>query len=328
MIANWVFAILLFLTCIIYYFTLPYLSVFSLLVPLLFIINLVFVLFWAIKRNRRLLLSLSTLLIAYIVFGSFYRSNKESETHLDSDIKIMTYNVWGFNKNEWIKEPNIGDKIIDFIAEEDPDILCLQEHSRIRYRQLQQYPYRSETPYSQPRTIQAIFSKFPIVSSGSLDLPNTINNVIYADLLIDSDTVRIYNIHLQSFNIVPSSETFSEEQSQKNYKRLVTTFEKQRQQVEIFDEHRASSPYRVIVTGDLNNTQFSSIYRILKGDLQDSFLEKGEKFGRTYNLFGFPLRIDYILAEPEFKILSHQNFDVKLSDHYPIVATVRIKSEE
>ncbi|UII78977.1 endonuclease/exonuclease/phosphatase family protein [Flagellimonas sp. CMM7] len=239
----------------------------------------------------------------------------------------MTYNTWGFNKNEWIKEPNIGDRIIEFIRKEDPDIVCIQEHSRIRYKQLSKYPYRSETPYSVPRSIQAIFSKYPIIGNGSLDLPETSNNIIYADILFKKDTLRVYNFHLQSFNIVPSSETFSEEESEKNYKRLVKTFKKQLEQAKIFSKHKKTSPYKNIVCGDMNNTQFSNVYRVLSKDLQDTFLEKGKGFGRTYSLLGFPIRIDYILADPAFEIISHQNYKEELSDHYPVMGTLRLKSD-
>jgi len=37
------------------------------------------------------------------------------------------------------------------------------------------------------------------------------------------------------------------------------------------------------------------------------------------------MRIDFIMADDYFEILEHQNYDVKLSDHYPIKATLKIK---
>ncbi len=328
---NILMAVLLLITCILSFLTVQIfslLSVLSLIVPFLFIINAMFVGYWLFRKKRKFLLSLIALLIGYLVFGSFYGIGNHNEESSTSDLKIMTYNTWGFNKNEWIKEPDIGNRIIEFIRKEDPDIICIQEHSRIRYKQLSQYPYRTETPRSVPkRTTQAIFSKYPIVGNGSLDLPETSNNIIYADILYKKDTLRVYNFHLQSFNIVPSSETFSEEESEKNYKRLVKTFKKQLDQAKIFVKHKETSPYRNIVCGDMNNTQFSNVYRVLRKDLQDTFLEKGKGFGRTYSLLGFPIRIDYTLADPAFEVISHQNYNEKLSDHYPVMATLRLKSD-
>ena len=315
------------------YFTfqvIPFLSVLSLFVPLLFALNLLFAGYWIYKRKKKFLLSLVTLIVGYFAFGSFYGMGNEPREATSSDLKIMTYNVRGFNRNGGIREPNIGDRIIDFIKKEDPDIICIQEHNRIRHRQLGQYPYRSETPYKAPgKTIQAIFSKYPIVGNGSLDLPDTANNVIYADIVLKNDTIRVYNLHLQSFRIIPSARTFSDgEQSEKNYKRLVSTFDKQLEQAMIFDSHLKKSPYTNIVCGDFNNTQFSNVYKIVKGDLNDTFLKKGAGFGRTYNLWKIPLRIDYILTDPAFEVVSHKNFDEKLSDHYPVMATLRLSSEQ
>lgn len=329
---NWGAALLLLIISVFSYLPfhpLALLAVLSLVVPLLIIANLLFMLFWLLKRNGRFLYSLVVLAMAYISFGSFYHFGGEGQSPLGTDLKLMTYNVWGFNKNEWIKMPNIGEDIVDFIKEQDPDILCIQEHSRERYRQLRHFPYRSETPYSAKRTVQAIFSKYPIIGQGSLDLPGTINNIIFADIVHGRDTLRVYNVHLQSFRIVPSTASFADgRRSERTYQRLVSTFTKQLEQAKIFRDHLDSSPYRTVVAGDFNNTQFSNIYKIIRGDLQDSFLKEGEGFGRTYKLFRLPIRIDYILADPRIQVIEHRNYDEKLSDHYPIMARLRLGSTQ
>lgn len=327
---NVFFAMLLIVTCFFSYQTtqiIPLFSVLSLVVPILFLANFLFFLYWLFKRNKKFLLSLFALLVGYLVFGSFYQIGGDIGEARSSDLKVLTYNVRGFNKYDWIADADIDDRIIKLIEKEAPDILCIQEHSRIKHKKLSQYPYRSETPNSVPRAIQAIFSKYPIVNHGSLELPDTTNNIIFADVEYQGDTIRIYNFHLQSFSIDPSTETFAEGESEKNYQRLVNTFSKQLDQAKIFVEHWNKSPYGNIVCGDMNNTQFSNVYRILKGKLQDTFLEKGKGFGRTYNLLGFPIRIDYILTDADFEVVSHENFNEKLSDHYPVMATLRLKSE-
>ena len=58
--------------------------------------------------------------------------------------------------------------------------------------------------------------------------------------------------------------------------------------------------YPSIITCDMNNTAYSWIYKKTKNDLQDTFLEAGQGFGKTYDLKGFPLRIDYILVDKKF----------------------------
>lgn len=287
--------------------------------------------YWLLRFKRRLLLSFTAILLGYMMFGPFFgfAGSDEPQEKGISDLKVMSYNVWGFNKNGWMEEPGVGDSIIGLVRKQDPDVFCIQEHSRIRYQQLRQYQYRSETPHTASRATQAIFSKYPIVGEGSLDLPDTQNNIIYADVLFQKDTIRVYNLHLQSFKIIPSTENFSDgEKSERTYRRLVDTFSKQMEQAEIFRLHFNKSPYKNIVCGDFNNTQFSNVYKIVKGDLQDTFLEEGSGFGRTYDLWKIPLRIDYILADQDFEILSHQNFDERLSDHYPVMATLRLNSHQ
>ena len=136
---------------------------------------------------------LLTLLIAYFIFGSFYALLNEAKEKSGDDLDIMTFNAWGFNRYGWIKEPDIAEKIIDFIKKEDPDILCIQEYNTNYTVKLKQFPHRSLTPYidAPRRTVQAIFSKYPIVSEGSLDLPNTTNNIIYADVLFEGDGLML-----------------------------------------------------------------------------------------------------------------------------------------
>src|SRR5690606_13880368 len=140
------------------------------------------------------------------------------------------------------------------------------------------------------------------------------------------DTLRVYNAHLQSFRIVPSTSSFADgRRTQRTYHRLVDTFTKQMEQARLFREHLEESPYINLIGGDFNNTQFSNIYKIVKGDMQDSFLEAGKGFGGTYRLFHLPIRIDYILADPRLRVMEHHNFDKRLSDHYPVMARLRLE---
>lgn len=83
------------------------------------------------------------------------------------------------------------------------------------------------------------------------------------------------------------------------------------------------SPYKTIIIGDFNNTAFSYIYKIVKGDrFQDAFLKVGNGFGQTFNLNYFPLRIDFMLIDPSLKIDSFQVFRVPYSDHFPIFGRI------
>ncbi|MEM1259423.1 MAG: endonuclease/exonuclease/phosphatase family protein, partial [Bacteroidota bacterium] len=103
---------------------------------------------------------------------------------------------------------------------------------------------------------------------------------------------------------------------------------RQEEQVLTILEHIIVSPYPVLLAGDLNNTQFSKVYRVMRSDLQDSFLEAGSGFGKTFKIFDLPMRIDYIFADRHFEVTEHTNYNVELSDHEPVMARLRLKSDK
>jgi len=101
--------------------------------------------------------------------------------------------------------------------------------------------------------------------------------------------------------------------------------QKQQGQADLIKAHTRNIKYRKIICGDFNNTGFSRVYKTIKGEMKDSFEEKGFGFGSTYMFKVLPFRIDFILADPEIEIKSHKNFNVRLSDHTPVMASFRLK---
>ncbi len=282
------------------------------------------------------MLSCFLLVLWYLLLGSFYQFyNIEDNSDLKKDktLSLMSFNARSFNELKQLKTEGIEDSIYHFVAVHDPDIVCFQEtlYSMKRNNALSQYKYKFvDFVYGEGRdkVIQSIYSKYPIVHIDSINFPNSSNNAIYADLLVEEDTVRVYNLHLQSYRIVPGLRTIQNEESSKLFEKSGRVMLKQYEQAKLVKENMDATPYKKIVVGDFNNTQYSNVYKIIKGDLQDTFLEKGKGFGRTYDLWKFPLRIDYILADENFEVLSHQNFDQHLSDHYPVMATLRLTSHQ
>ena len=84
----------------------------------------------------------------------------------------------------------------------------------------------------------------------------------------------------------------------------------------------------MIICGDFNNTAYSYVYKEIKGNLIDTFKEAGNGFGRTFDFKFFPVRIDFVLVDDRFKVNSFKTYDVKLSDHYPIMAKVKLEKLE
>ena len=136
------------------------------------------------------------------------------------------------------------------------------------------------------------------------------------------DTIRLYNLHLQSFGIIPEVQFLQESNKEKLLRRVSANFKKQESQIHAVLKHKSKSKHPVILSGDFNNTPFSYTYRKLKNEMQDAFRERGNGLGTTFWFDGFPLRIDYIFASPEFDILTFETFKKTFSDHQAIHTTV------
>lgn len=326
---NSLFAVMLLLAYLLPYIppkTFPFLSVLSLGMPLLIFVNALFLVYWVIRLKRELLLSLIILAIGFNHVLSLYKFTAEKEDIHKNDISLMSYNVRQFNRYQWIKDDKVTQKIENFISEESPDILCLQEYYAKENLNFPEFKYKF-VKLKMKKSGQVIFSELPILKTGSLDFPNTPNNAIYADILIQNDTVRIFNIHLESLKIDPTLGTFEAERGKRFFKRVGSSFQKQQDQIKLILTAVKQSPYKTIICGDMNNSAFSYVYRKLSGGFQDAFKEAGTGFGRTFNLNFIPLRIDVFLVDKHFQVDNFKNYEIQLSDHYPISTRVRIKNK-
>lgn len=298
------------------------LSVLSLAVPVLIIVNLLFLIYWILRLKKQVMVSAVVLLLGYNFIGSLYQFNGETpNSHDTTVISIMTYNVRIFNNYKWIPSDNVKEDIGKFLNNEQADIIALQEYPRGNPLILEGYNNFNARYTKKAKGGLVVYAKYPIVNSGSLEFLNTPNNAIYVDLEIQQDTIRVYNVHLQSARLDTSVEALEKEGSNL-FKRLGSTFKTQQDQAETILKHVSSCPHPYIITGDFNNTAFSYVYRQLLGEnLKDSFVESGEGFGRTFNLKQLPLRIDFVLLHKSMQVKSHKSYNTQLSDHFPVKAS-------
>ena len=272
------------------------------------------------------MLSLISLLIGYFSFGSLYKFSASTKIENPQNFKVMNYNVRLFNLYEWIPEQGIETKIVDFIKMESPDVLSIQEYHPHKHIDLSFFKYKFEKlSGNKTKYGQAIFSKFPILNSGSVEFPNTANNAIFADVVKGKDTIRIYNIHLESLRIDTNVENLKKEDSERVFKKISTTFKMQQLQTELFLMHKKQCNYKMVICGDFNNTAFSYVYRQIRGDLNDTFKEAGNGFGRTYDFKFFPVRIDFIFADDAFNVNGFKAYNEHYSDHFPIMTTLSLE---
>lgn len=323
-IINSVAAVLLLLSYFLPYVSpksIPVFAILSLFVPFLLIFNIAFFVYWLIKLKKQLITSLLILLVGWFAVTPFYKLTEEnSETN--NEIKVMSYNVRMFNHWKWNNEKEVDTKIKSLIQSNNPDVVAIQEYMSLPKYTIN-YPYKYvKKRYKKGGYGMAIYSKYPIVNKGFLELgKSSSNGIIFTDILREKDTIRVYNLHLQSLNIKPEKENFGEEDSQKLIQSLKYRFKLQAQQVDVFLDHEKQWKGKKIVCGDFNNTAYSWVYNQISKNKKDAFLEAGKGFGKTFN-YWFPMRIDYILTDENAIVNQFMTFDKKYSDHYAITASV------
>ncbi len=214
--------------------TFPTLSLLSLVVSVLIIVNILFAIYWAIQLRRRFFISFTVLFISYFYFNVFYEVSSENiSTEYKNTLSVLSYNVRLFNAYEENPKTDASQIISEILVEEDPDVLCIQEYYKPNKIDFSGYPYKYVHFKSEKAKLgHAIFSKYPIINTGAFDFDGTYNNTLYADVVKGTDTLRVYNVHLQSLGILPRVSFLQESDNEKLRRRISLAFEKQQSQVE------------------------------------------------------------------------------------------------
>ncbi|MBN2682594.1 MAG: endonuclease/exonuclease/phosphatase family protein [Bacteroidales bacterium] len=324
-----------------------YPAYFGLAFPIIFFLHLVLTIFWILRRNRSLIFFTTLILIISLpwffdVFQIDFSAKKEKK---GNTIKFMTYNVRNFSLYDWKNNGKKRDFMLDFIKIEKADIICYQEFYYERKKDfisldticsIQETPfyhiYNSNTISSSNNFGQATFSKYPIVNSGEITFSFSNNSCIFTDVLINTDTIRVYNNHLESirfmqeeYNLIDSiAIKFEEEEYLGMVKKLSTAYKFRAREVDEISTHIKNCTYPVIVCGDFNDTPISYAYRKMKGDLYDAFKKSGAGIGATYN-GNIPFqRIDYILYSRDFDSWNYTTGEIEYSDHYPVICLLEL----
>jgi endonuclease/exonuclease/phosphatase family metal-dependent hydrolase len=326
------------------------LAFFGLAYPYILIFNIGFVFLWMTGRNKIALISLFAILLGVSDIGRFFQlklSNKEKIS--ESAFKVLTYNVRLFNYFEWEKTESVRDSILDFITDEASDIVCIQDFfTRNKPGQSEKY-IKSKLSYAPYKHIEytynfsngnsdfgiATFSKHPIINRGKIKFEKSVNACIYSDILINDDTIRVYNVHLQSnklrkdnYGILDSifhhtSNSFDDVKDISS--RLRDAYVARSKQVKLLVEHMQKSPYPVILCGDFNDTPVSYTYQKLLGNKKDAYRESGGGIGNTYRGKLPSYRIDYVFHDRRFQSENYKTKKIKFSDHFPVTCYLNLR---
>jgi endonuclease/exonuclease/phosphatase family metal-dependent hydrolase len=308
-------------------------SLFGMAYPFILGVNVVFILLWLLLKPRYMLFSVIAILIGWGFVTRYIQfTGKNIE---QGDIKVLSYNVQYFN-GAGANQKETADKIVEFLKEQNADIICLQE---VRLRKnsifniantvaqlgtINHYQFaRSSTTFG-----SVTMTRYPVLNMGEIRFENSRNMSIFTDVLIGKDTVRIFNVHLQSYLIDPNrydvidSPDFTEEKNLREMREIGTKFktavELRASQVREIRRYIDASPYHVLVCGDFNDTPTSFSYNKLRGNLKDAFVSSGKGIGRTYVGKLPSFRIDNIFHSTGFQSFNFKTYDFRVSDHLPV----------
>lgn len=317
--------------CLIFAYLSPYInpaktwffSFFGLGYPLLIITNVCFVIFWIFTKPKYALLSVLAIAIGYIPLQRAVGFNKKK--NVEEGFSVMSYNIGetshhfsAKNKKKKIQE------FKEFIREVSPDIVCLQERQEWLIPILDEIFIGYNTHLDREMKT-CIYSKLDIKDHGKIQFDTKYHSATWVDATYDSKTYRIYGVHLSSNKVPNMTDNINEILDESVY--VLDEYSvhavKRVDQIKEIMKHAEQSPYPVMITGDFNDMPQSYLYRIVSQKYCDAFLEHGTGLGKTQktNLPG--LRIDYGFADKNIEILNHRILKRQLSDHSPIVTTIR-----
>jgi endonuclease/exonuclease/phosphatase family metal-dependent hydrolase len=315
-----------------------------------------FIFFWLFIKPRRALISVIALLLAFKPISNIIPlrlSHSFTRAKPQNALRVMTWNVAQFNVMDDKKHPAVKKQMFDIINEYQPDIACFQEmvaedstvkdHGHVdeflQKLNFNNYFYsynNKEDFWGYAHFGIIIFSKYPIINKQTVSwYPHDYNSIFqYVDIVKAGDTVRFFNIHLQSLRFSRSNLKYLDKPSVeddnafKESKNIIgkfkTGFLKRQKQADRIREEVEKSPYPVIISGDFNDVPNSYAYHTIGKGFNNAFVEKGGGLGRTFSGISPVLRIDNIFADKKIEVLQFQLIKKKLSDHFPILADLRL----
>lgn len=335
-----------------------YIAIFSLGTPFAILANIMFILAWLILSTRKIraLLSTVALIASYQVVATVFAMNYFKQNDFarhPNTIKVMHWNAHGMGLFDEPNSQEQKDKIIDYLASVDADIISLPEfavrkpeiHTSTAQKIMKNggyKDYRFQADNTLGKNIflgTAIFSRYEIYNFKAHKLSDYIY-MLQCDIAPPSaDTMRLFSVHLNTFGLSDNDKDYIEEVATNSEKaNLVRSrsylwkfnyaFLRRAREVKVAREVIDASPYPVIICGDLNDLPASYTYTRLSEGLEDAFLQRGSGLGRTYSRLSPTLRIDYIFYDASLlRCIGYKSPYTPLSDHYPVIANFQIKPQ-
>lgn len=332
--------------------------------PVWLLLGGILVILYVLLLRKRSVLLLICIILNYSNIEASLRGQGKPEPPVRNwmaadRFKLLSYNVRLFDfygeisGNNNRERQSIKQQLLAYIKDQDADIVCLQEYYESKDHSFSVTPflrgadYRYFTDPAANRNFRygnVIYAKFPLLRQGSVaDLSRF--DVVFADLLLGKDTLRIYNIHLESNRFDQTDKAFVEaltaaasSGNEKNYlhgsRRLLGKMKRatsrRSAQVQKILHHAQTSgaPSRIIICGDMNDQPVSYAYgEFRRKGFSDAFVEAGSGFGQSYRGFYPSYRIDYMFFKGRLHPMYFDTRNADYSDHRPLTAVFSLSEK-
>lgn len=319
----------------------PRLSNMGLVFPLLLAINFCFLVLWVLLKPRYVLIPLLGFMVCYGPVRRYMPINAPHEPP-EGCIKVLSYNVWYFAGWENRDRPN---PILEYIKDQDADIVCLQESAENEVGSYQvdsilSPVYRHKDTLMYNSDCLTVFSKYPILSHERIAYESKGNMSAAFRLDVEGREVIVVNNHLETtglsleekgrFKALVKGKLKTDTAAQTSKWLIAHLGEQTRKrasQAEAVARYVAyNSGTPMIVCGDFNDSPISYARKTIAKGLTDCYVSTANGPGISYHKSGIFVRIDNIFCSDDFEPYAcYVDNGIGNSDHYPIVCWLRMR---
>ena len=248
-----------------------YSGVVSLAIPFIILGNILWVGLALFTKPKAAVIPFVLLIIGYSFVTATISLDGKSET--PTSFQVMNYNMMRMNKLNKEKDQTA---LIEWLSSNPSDIMCFQEFLGTQ-KIIGQISNKGalNSFVGGYGNSYAIFSKYPIINKGVFYEGNVTNNILFADLKIGADTIRVYNVHLQSMSINVDQEVIDKSEFDKNYETVRRKFQegsvRRTAQIKDLIAHTQKCSYPILIVGDFNDTPYSYNYYKVSRSFNNAF---------------------------------------------------------
>ncbi len=323
----------------------PMLSTVGMAFPFFLLMNMAFLFFWLVFKWTRAWIPFVGFILAYVPICIYMPLHTTQEVP-EGAIKLISYNVCSYGGN--YKYENGFETVRDYLKEQQPDIVCVQEDADT-WRRYVMKEYAKVLSYNDTIVITnndltlnalGIHTRYPILKRERIPYSSLANGSAAWWLKVGEDTLIVVNNHFESCHLstedrqqyrhiikgeIPRDSLRTE--SAILLVKLAEANAKRAGQIRaVRDYVKEHANYPVIVCGDFNDNPISYSRHTMGETLTDCFVATGRGIGLSYNQKAFSFRIDHIFCSKDIQPYNCEVDDkMDASDHYPLICWLKIR---